>query len=534
MNSLSSKDISRAVFTALATALICAYLLWSVIFGGNPLGLNVPVGIVIFYASLFVSLHGHTDLRAANNILMLPLIFVLALSFAIFNNVLLQVLAFLSIIILTAAQVSLMTGLFAHEPYSASFSGEICTAIFLRPFHRIGDYYKSLFSSFGSNSRRIGFVFLGIAIALPVAIILLLLLASADSVFGKMLSGIFNSGSVVDMLTYLLLFALLATFGGSFAMSLLRGAGKPAFKEKPEKKQLPATPLIAALTVICAILLIFSVVQVVFLFGGGTLPKGLTYSSYARSGFFQLCAAAAIVFAVTAISLSLKKRLTGGRTFMNVLLTLLCASIFIMLVSSFYRMALYEGAFGFTRLRLYVQAFMILLAVVNAYVAARVWVKLPVMKLTFYTVFIALIGLIFFNVDGFIAKNTTADLSTAVVSRNEYLERYDSDSFFGTNVFNSDSYLLGLSEDALPYYIDSLKTSILDKKSYGADDDYDDSYKTDCETARIQVAYRIVSLLDRSRDGDWRSYNWYRAVAGRIADDHKELLEKAQSVLDNK
>ena len=77
---------------------------------------------------------------------------------------------------------------------------------------------------------------------------------------------------------------------------------------------------------IAAVYTIFAVVQFRYLFAEQTLPYGLTYTEYARKGFFEL---------------------------------LFLTGINILLASSFYRMWLYNEDDGLTRLRFLVFGFLI-------------------------------------------------------------------------------------------------------------------------------------------------------------------------------
>ena len=75
----------------------------------------------------------------------------------------------------------------------------------------------------------------------------------------------------------------------------------------------------------------FSAVQLLYFFGGSTLPQGMTYAEYARSGFFQMFAAAAIVFSAVALILKL---LPERNLAVKVLLTVMTVAVLIMLASS--------------------------------------------------------------------------------------------------------------------------------------------------------------------------------------------------------
>jgi hypothetical protein len=101
--------------------------------------------------------------------------------------------------------------------------------------------------------------------------------------------------------------------------------------------------------------------QVAYLFGGrDTLElTGLTYSEYARQGYFQLVA----VVVLAGLLLVAGHAVAGpGRATLVVGLTLL-ALIGVILVSAAYRLHLYQAAYGWTELRFYVGASIVWLAI---------------------------------------------------------------------------------------------------------------------------------------------------------------------------
>ncbi len=93
--------------------------------------------------------------------------------------------------------------------------------------------------------------------------------------------------------------------------------------------------------------------QVAYLFGGlDTLAAaGLTYAEYARRGFFELLAAAALAAAVVATLDARVRRRSRG--FVLAALGLLGLTG-VTLVSSFLRLRLYQDAYGWTELRFWV------------------------------------------------------------------------------------------------------------------------------------------------------------------------------------
>ena len=111
---------------------------------------------------------------------------------------------------------------------------------------------------------------------------------------------------------------------------------------------------------------LFCTVQVRFLFAGlltdGSiaLPDGLTYSEYARSGFFQLLAITAINVTLFGLAIALAPR---TRT-INITLAALLALTAVILASAALRLGLYINAYGLTWLRYLSASFIALLATV--------------------------------------------------------------------------------------------------------------------------------------------------------------------------
>jgi len=160
----------------------------------------------------------------------------------------------------------------------------------------------------------------------------------------------------------------------------------------------------------------------------GTLPEGITYAEYAREGFFQLLAVAILnILAVIALELLNPNKRKVQRGLEEI--TLACT--FIMSISAFYRMSLYENIYGFTVLRLLVYMFLIFLMgfilLVSIYLItynAKIMLLIIAYSLVFY------IGSAYYNVEGHIAQKN--------IARYDQTEDLDMD------------YLLSLSPDAYP------------------------------------------------------------------------------------
>jgi hypothetical protein len=115
------------------------------------------------------------------------------------------------------------------------------------------------------------------------------------------------------------------------------------------------------IAVLDALFLTFVTVQLAVLFGGHRHvldTAGLTYAEYARSGFGQLVVVTLLALSVVAATVRWAPRGTRlQRVALRVLLGVLCVTSLVVVASALHRLHLYEQAFGFTRLRLFMNAF---------------------------------------------------------------------------------------------------------------------------------------------------------------------------------
>lgn len=470
-------------------ALLVAVFFFPCIYGFALPGINLPIVLIALYAALFLTLRGEYSLKRGHNAILLLPILALSLEFAFFNNGLLKFLNLVMIVILSSVQILLMTG---EDDFSgAQVFSHIAETFFIRPFHKIREFYDDIFRKSGKSVKGI---ILGIVIALPILVVLLLLLTSGDMVFGQMVAKVLSWEFVLKSITYVALVAISFSLFGSFAVSLKSWKRKPSASVPKTVEYSPATVLV--ITVLLSVLmLIFSLVQIFYLTGISELPGEFQYSEYARQGFFQLCAAAAIIFAVIALCGTHTRHVTGKMWFaLKIVYTILAGSILILLASAFSRMVLYEQIYRFTRLRLYTQAFMILLGAVTLFVIIKIWkTHFPVMKCIFAATVIALIGLGYFNVDGFIAHDAVRQ-SQITGEAIDY------------------EYLSTLSVDALAEYADTLTYGDVYMEEPKIMDDTDDW----AEYYAVQeVRENLDYQLKRLERGDVRTYNLLRERAKR-------------------
>ena len=208
----------------------------------------------------------------------------------------------------------------------------------------------------------------GILIAIPIAAVLAALLASADPIFASFLHlNIDLSRLSLDV--FYVLFGCLV-----FAGLLRLAAAQPMDRVDGPVWRLGAIEAMVVLSILDAVFAAFAIAQAIGASGsaGDTLrAAGVTYSDYARSGFFQLLWVAGI----TLVVLILFSRITGfaersGKVMFLALAELAIALTLLIVVVAWMRLSLYEGAYGFTMLRLYSHLFAGWVAVIFVLLAA--------------------------------------------------------------------------------------------------------------------------------------------------------------------
>jgi hypothetical protein len=132
-------------------------------------------------------------------------------------------------------------------------------------------------------------------------------------------------------------------------------------EERSHRGRLSPLEWVLPLALLDALFLAFVAVQVRVLFGGDDYvmrTTGLTYSEYARQGFWQLIAAGALILVVVKGAARLAQpRTRRERLLRDALVGILCALTVVVIASALHRLRLYEDAYGLTRPRLAAEAF---------------------------------------------------------------------------------------------------------------------------------------------------------------------------------
>ena len=194
----------------------------------------------------------------------------------------------------------------------------------------------------------------GVVLAAPLVVIFAFLFSSADAIFAKALedaAAIVSPALIRELPGRIALGCVGAWLaGGAFAGIRPSTAGAPRIQPR-----LAAEPALAMLATIVALFAGFVVLQLAYLFGGldTRQASGLQFSAYARRGFIELIAVTALVgLLLFTIELQLRVRRLAHLRLELALLGLTA----VVLASAWYRLDLYQRAYGWTELRVYALA----------------------------------------------------------------------------------------------------------------------------------------------------------------------------------
>lgn len=332
-----------------------------------------------------------------------------------------------------------------------------------------------------SELRKVVAVLLGLALAIPPLLVFGALFMGADEVFKTFAIQFLRATP-----THLLLMAFIAYITGGYLRGVL--FGKDVNPEAP-KRLLPfslgAIEMGVMLGLLDLLFLAFVAVQVRYFFGGSArvhAVTGLTFSEYARRGFYELLAAAALLLPfLLVVHWLLRPDDAWAQRWFKWLAVIQIALLFVIMASAVQRLRLYQAEYGLSEQGLYPTAFMGWLAVVF------VWFCLTVLRgererFAFGAMvagFLLVAALHVINPDALIACTN--------------IERARSGRIFDA------SYVLDLSADAVPEIVAGLPNL--------------------SPAERRKLSQGVLDRWSRPQDADWRSWSisrWraWRAVRG--------------------
>lgn len=285
----------------------------------------------------------------------------------------------------------------------------------------------------------------GVVLALPILLCFFILFLSADVAFGEIFAidlerlweflSFERFWEIIVMLIISVWWLAYLSAGFYFKLN-----NSDSLSEKPKRRVID--PVIASVVSVLLNLLFlcFVIIQFVYLFAGeqNISELGISYATYARQGFFELV----LVASLSLVVIFVLRKWGSFRSQANNLvlqMSLLVQVLFtlIILVSSYYRMTLYQNAYGFTDTRFFVFIFLVYLAIVFVLLGIAV---LSDKVLNYYTLATFAIGTTIFFFAGLINPDAyVARANIAGYQNNSFLNE-DLDKSYLIYELSSDAY----------------------------------------------------------------------------------------------
>jgi len=247
-------------------------------------------------------------------------------------------------------------------------------AWFHKPFSAIKRAF-SVLTSFGGGKKQVVPIVIGVVIAVPLTVAVAALLMAADAGMESLMESLFAGLRFGSLMGYLLRAVVVTLLFYSLYHHALYGKAQPV-----RETAVGGWPLSVLGITTGMLLLVYAVyvaVQFQYLFGA-RLPEEMTYSAYAREGFWQLIAVSCINFLLFGLTERYAKKTAVG-TVLEVLLLLATAMI---LSSALVRLLLYIGAYGLTMKRILPLWAMVFFAVLTLLCAVRLKRKsMPLLRI---------------------------------------------------------------------------------------------------------------------------------------------------------
>ncbi|HEV2802412.1 MAG TPA: DUF4173 domain-containing protein [Pyrinomonadaceae bacterium] len=239
----------------------------------------------------------------------------------------------------------------------------------------------------------------------------------------------------------------------------------------------------------------FVVVQFRYFFGGAERVMSiteLTYSEYARRGFFELTWVAGLVLPLLLGAHALLRRdsAVSARIF-RLLAGAQIGLLFVIMASAIARMRLYQSEYGLTELRVYTTAFMLWLGLVFVWFGWTVLVRNSRQR---------------FACGALVAAFVTVGI-LHLVNPDAYIVRANAAHARAGRSFDA-VYAASLSADAVPALISTLPALSRNER---------------CAAAR-EISQRWTQTMF---DEDWRGWNLARWRARRAVQTHRDALSEA-------
>lgn len=326
----------------------------SILLYGKQLGISMIIFTLISIGSiLFVLYKREKIVNLKATILILPIL-LLSATYMIFSS---ETFNFTNILVI----ITLTTMMLITATVKKDYIKQYLRSIF-RLIHRTLKNIDSSMKLTGKTSKEkikinskinVNKIISSLIIVTVVVGIVIILLASADSIFASIFSGIENMLKNINIPNLIVRIAIcivvyFIVLSLILALQTKEEENSKEIIKKTPKDKFTIKMLLVALNIVY---LVFCYIQITSLFIKSNLAGTFNYAEYARTGFFQLMFVSFINFAIILIS---NRNNETRDKFIKILNSFLIVFTIIIVISSIFRMYMYESAYGLTYLRIFV------------------------------------------------------------------------------------------------------------------------------------------------------------------------------------
>lgn len=450
-------------------------ILWSILFLHKNLGISVILFIVPTLLLIIYNLKEKEMLINKKGLIWVIPIILISSTYFIFNNTFFKIINVPVLFALITIMCIDITGeKLSENKFIRKILGKIFNPILVL-FDIIGDFQIDNFiekSKENKNekielAKKIGKALL---ISIPIVIIIILLLSSADSVFGsifgdvsKLISNIFSSKGISEIISRLIWIIVVFIYISGFIITFVKQRNKEELEEN-EIKKLSNFTINTLLILLDFIYLLFSIIQFKYLFISAGKTADFDYATYARTGFFQLMFVSFINFILIK-----KSKYIKDEKFNKTLKILLILFTIIIVISAMFRMHLYEQAYGYTYLRLFVYFILTTEILILVPILINICGKeLDVFSICLKIIILMYVILNFINIDYIIVKNNIDRYLTDM--ENKTIDVYYIVRSTGTDALSEWFRILNQNDKNLSYekkeYLNNAKVRINQELKY--------------------------------------------------------------------
>lgn len=411
----------------------------SYLFYENHLGLNIllfMIPLLLFLYMVFFIYDKKKNIHNPYGLLFLIPIILLSISYIIYDNYFFH---WFNIIIITISYFLMYLFTIKPTSYFSEFIKNLCKIAFY-PFSYFDKYFKLVGEAVSSCLKLSDYVkskMKSFLIVIPVVIVVILLLSSADMIFYQIFEHLFKFFQKISMeniFARAFQIAILFTYLGSSIYYILSIFVKEKDQKIKNEKKIDHYTIKLLLISLNLVYVVFDFIQIRSLIFHQGL-KNIHYAEYARSGFFQLM----FISVINIVILLLSKKANEDTSFNKTMGSFMVFLTFIIIVSSFMRMYMYESAYGYTLLRLLV--YVILITEGILLIPTLIYIfnpKVNILKYYFIIVYTVYTILSLSPVDSFIAKKNI----------DRYYKNHKLDIYYLLNSSTDNvSYLCALYQD---------------------------------------------------------------------------------------